>query len=268
MTWEFISNPLFMECMNRIAAGEQMCDKPMAFQTRAARFAFIPTVETTMEAKHAYVSTKLRAHFISPVKVSLSNRMRMLEQAILKKRLPVLRFLQLFSQARWLKLLPAHLGFEGHPNLVEARRLSSWTRRAVCVGIIYHCDSESMFRSERQAMKRHESAQGKAKRAADKLVSRLSSDEVSLKTIKARSIIDHLSGVVAPGQILSAPRSMLEVENLDSKLAEPASKRARFDEHAEDVDLADCVGIDEDEAASDKRTFFHVVLYNSSSKKK
>ena len=67
-------------------------------------------VETTIEAKHAYVSTQLRAHYISLVRISLSNRTCMLEQGLLRKKIPTLRLRELFDEWRKMALYPAAVG--------------------------------------------------------------------------------------------------------------------------------------------------------------
>ena len=50
-----------------------------AFAKDVARLRFIIVVETSIESKHARVSLARRTHTIGPVKVSLSNRLPLLD---------------------------------------------------------------------------------------------------------------------------------------------------------------------------------------------
>ena len=79
------------------------------------------------------------------------------------------------------------------------------------MSVVYHCDLALMFRFEKAAEKHHESARARAKRQALKSTLRLSAGDVSLRTIKARCMVDHLSAVIAPGQIISSPQSAFDI---------------------------------------------------------
>eukprot|EP00974_Lingulodinium_polyedra_P091242 8847906-Lingulodinium_polyedra.AAC.1 len=50
------------------------------FQEQVAAFRFVVVVETTAESKHARATAVRRAHAVGPLKVSLANRMPLLER--------------------------------------------------------------------------------------------------------------------------------------------------------------------------------------------
>ena len=121
------------------------------------------------------------------------------------------------------------------------------------MSVLYHCDPALMFRSEKAAKNHHEPARIRAQRQALKSTLRLSADDVSLGTMKARCMVDHLSALIVPGQIISSPRSALEIESSDATLVEPAFKRHRTVGRDEDVNPEDsvCAGLDTDEIELD-----------------
>lgn len=84
ITAELMQPGLFRDGLEAFLQGAALRDLPLDFQLRVGTFRFVPVVETTIEEKHARVSLAKRRHHIGPVRVSLSNRLPLLERWILR----------------------------------------------------------------------------------------------------------------------------------------------------------------------------------------
>lgn len=105
LTVRLMPREAFVADLRRLASGVAYDTLSLAFREQVAVFRFIPTVETTVEEKHARVAQARKRHYISPVRVSMMNRMPLLERLILKQALDIPRFLQLFTEVGKPRLL-------------------------------------------------------------------------------------------------------------------------------------------------------------------
>ena len=72
----------FLDEIRRFAAGTPRDHlQPEVLQTMAT-WRFIPIAESSIESRHARTSIAWRRHWISPVRVSLSNRLGVLERGL------------------------------------------------------------------------------------------------------------------------------------------------------------------------------------------
>ena len=81
ITWKLMRpNSVFLAQLIAFVDGRARNACGTVFLEQIAVFMFLPTVETTIEEKHARVSLSRRRHYIGPVRVSLSNRFPLFER--------------------------------------------------------------------------------------------------------------------------------------------------------------------------------------------
>ena len=85
--------------------------------------------------------------------------------------------LQHFAVARSLQQVPALLGFEDHPDLVESKSPSSL--RVSVAKIVYHCDIDSMFNPSGK----HQYTNKKAKRKKTEADAKLTADAMPKQSL-------------------------------------------------------------------------------------
>jgi hypothetical protein len=86
-------------------------------QYEIAVFRFLWAIETTIEARHAKAALELRHHFCGPVRISLSNRLPMMEDFIANGVVTGTELLDAFNAARRLLDMAECFGFSRHPSL-------------------------------------------------------------------------------------------------------------------------------------------------------
>ena len=107
----------FIDALKSWVDGASFSSLPLTFQEKVAELRFIPIVETTIEEKHARVSLAKSRHHIGPVRVSLANRLPLLERWLKRGQVSAAKLLECFNQARSLKAVPALLNIDDHPSL-------------------------------------------------------------------------------------------------------------------------------------------------------
>ena len=143
----------FLSELRRFVAGSpRHALQPQVLQSIAV-WRFVPVAESTIEGRHARTSLAWRRHWISPVRVSLSNRLGMLEQSLRSEHISVKDLLESFDIARDLKAAPHILGVEEHPSLRRVAlgeiKETSWTLRKLLAAILYQCDLSMVFQPMR-----------------------------------------------------------------------------------------------------------------------
>ena len=149
------------------AEGERFINLSRDFQLAVAPLHFIPVVESIIESKHA-VTTRLhkRSTHAGPVQVSLYNRMVILERRFEREVScdPANNFFDRMSEAlavsRRLGAMPAKLGLQRHPLLVELENrrgrqdVSAFLQKPLTAAV-YRTDMDSQFMSLAEARKQH-----------------------------------------------------------------------------------------------------------------
>jgi hypothetical protein len=80
LTWHWLRPGPLRTALTIFVGGDGLLsDGGSILVKNVARLRFVMVVETTVEAKHARVTAARRSHVIGPVRVSLSNRLVMLE---------------------------------------------------------------------------------------------------------------------------------------------------------------------------------------------
>ena len=258
ITWQLLQpGSQFVNQLQDFADGRPRDQLSRRFLTEVAKYRFIPIVETTIEEKHARVSQGWRQHYISPVRVSLCNRMPMLERLILKEQIQVPELLEAFTSVRQLRLVPGLLNVETHHLLLDRSNLSSQYLRNIIMSIVYQTNLESMFHSTATAKRHHKRRKDQLDRAAAKLVG---APKLPVFDKMMRDLMQgHLMKTSKPGLTYSAPRSILDHVALCPTLGQPRTAPAA-------EALAENPGIDIDEDVH-AIGFFQIVLANPSAKK-
>jgi hypothetical protein len=275
VTHALLANQEFLGQLRDFAGGLQRDRLTPNTLTQIARLRFIPTVETTVEEKHARVSQANRRHHISPVRVSMANRMPLLERLLARGHVNALRLLEVFTQARKLAKLPGLLCIESHDLLLEPCASSAPRRKALC-SVIYQCDLKSLFWPSEAAKRHHQRAKYKHGREIAKVLGdrgrpgcQGQSGQLAYEPIVMRAMMAHLVKVHQPASTYSAPKSACEASSLLAALSQPQTlARAGPDPYpaAPDDDGDTGAGLDID-GASEPHIFFHIVLANPAAKK-
>ena len=81
-TVKLMTNKVFVENLDAFVGGKPRRTLARSYKLKLGIFRVAFTVETSIEAKHAAVTTEKKRHHIGPVKISLSNRLPLLESQI------------------------------------------------------------------------------------------------------------------------------------------------------------------------------------------
>ncbi len=237
ISWTLLKpGALFRSELQRFIDGESRWALHADVQVQIAAWCFIPIVETTIEAKHAYVSSENKKHHIGPTRVSLANRLPLLERLLLRDPSFIIGFLEDFESARSMKAIPDLLGFTAHPLLGGGNLASYSTSEMVPLvsSIFYHCDLENSYRSLRVVKKLDTTERGK--RSRDEANVSRTFFHSGQDTILRLAIADHFRKTYTPGKFYSIPAAAeanhtsldAYVESTATQVAENARrKRAR-----------------------------------------
>ena len=274
LTVQYMSRPGFVSDIEKLANGETRSRLSTWTQETIASLRFIPVVETTIEEKHARLTRAKRMHDIKATRTSLSNRLPWLERSCLKEHVSMPQLLHHFHQARHIQRLPALLGVEMHPDLLDADgvtplKMSSGELARRISRITYHCDISSLFVSQAVAGREHVKSKNTLDRIAAKLVAKVRgcSQVKSLEDVMNNIMSAHFLATHQPYSLYSAPRSCMELESLDVVLEEPLVKKARQrlnnDELAPEIENAEA----QSHGELDDLVFFQVEVTQPSRKK-
>ena len=130
----------------------------------------ISVVGTSIEEKHSRTALENKKHPVGSVRISLANRLPMLERQLSAEPLRLNDLLFAFDKCRTLSTMVPSFGLEEHPRIVELgdRESSSWKRRNALKEILYHHDTHTAHRSLLIEKKFHEHMSDKQIRAEAK----------------------------------------------------------------------------------------------------
>ena len=153
ITWKLMQpGAVFQVQLRLFVSGVRRNDLACAYRMQVALFRFPSGVETTIEEKHSRVAIALKAHHIGPVRVSLSNRLPLLERLMRRNQVAAISLLEHFTKARQTSQVPALLGIDMHPGLMKSAGRS---RRAAnlllpkVIKVVYRCAPPSIYRNIR-----------------------------------------------------------------------------------------------------------------------
>ena len=273
ITWRLLKpGSVFLWILETFAQGTPLSQLHAKFQSQVARYRFPACVETTIEEKHAKVTLAKRVHHIGPVRISLANRLPLLGRWTQRGEIDGNTLLNAFSLCRSLKSVPAMLGLDEHPALVEGR---PWSMRVSLARVLYHCDLESMFESH-ELQKKHDAKRKRQALAEEarllKAAGRGKQDLTYSRVLKG-AMEDHFAKQHGNTNhvFYAAPRACVTVTQLEEVLQEPPSKRARLQADSEDEE-EEGMALPEDLDASsanvaDPLLYFQVSLLAPSEKR-
>ena len=261
-TWTYMrSESPFRQDLNRFCAGVPRSALSAQTLEEIAKLKFMPIAETTIEAKHQRVSLAKKKHSIGPVKVSLANRLPMLERMLLAQPAVLHPLLGMFASARNLCKVAEKLDFQGHP-LLEALpdHPKPWQLKPALERIIYHTDLQSAHRDLKRHSKADESKKEKRRRQECALVK--AKGEVGEDTVWNKALHDYFSQIAVSGQFYSCPIAAGGQSIALSSFLGTIGTQAQPLAPAEGDDLHSCV-----ELVESHRFFFKVGLVAPSSKR-
>ena len=245
LTWLFLAPKGFYRFhldswYHGVASRNQL---PTNLRQEIAKFRFILMAERKIEALHAYLSLE-GFNMLGPVRVSLSNRQRLLEQRLTDDPNHIIEIINGFELCRQAKTIPDILNFPRHPAYLD------WLERKhddpehtplssllpVLESIIYRCDANDVYSNLSVERKEHEKDQRKEDYLKRKELPAITVNESSVFNRAARShFVSAASKDKANVVVYSAPVRSLSIESLGSYLSESWSGVARARSAIEDT---------------------------------
>ena len=136
----------------KFSQGELRVNLSLPVRERIASIFFTPVIETPAEEKHARVSLESKRR-LNPVRVSLANRLPLLERNLTSGKIDMKELLCAFDLARSLRKVPEVLGINLHPDLDDVDYPGSHAQRNMIASIVYRCDLSSMYKRFKTLMK-------------------------------------------------------------------------------------------------------------------
>jgi hypothetical protein len=206
-----------------------LLDKDFLFEIAVFRFLFI--IETTVEARHAKAAVDIKKHFIGPVRISLSNRLPMLEYWLSIGYVTGHELLHFFEIARNLAKAPEVFGLSCHETLnpfQNGKRLTAAQFRVKLASVFYRLDITDMYRSTAKALKLHDSLKRKRNlislRAAGAAAPNF---KLTFHRVRRTAMHSHMSARLTPRQVMSAEVGSILLEAVGSAIGEPLTKKLK-----------------------------------------
>ena len=266
VTWRLLQpGTEFSVQLSLFNAGQSRSQLSMAFRHEIAIFRFAPVNETTIEEKHARVSLDSKKHHIGAVRVSLANRLRMLERLLDIGCIDIKDLLLNFGKLRNLVDVARHFGFDGNPGIEALIQLSANTNRnemrKAVKNTVYRCDLDHLYHKMKAQAQVNAKATRRQEYAASKYLKVQSArDEDSMHRA---AMLRHFRETSDPASVYSSHRSLVCVESLGDVLGEPATKRMRMTiADSGDGDLVPDICDDGEAVAADTdNVYFKIVLH-------
>jgi hypothetical protein len=129
LTWEYMrAESWFRVELEKFNAGCPRASCSDQFREEIAAFRVVNVNETSMEARHGKVTLEDKKHPIGPVRVSLSNRMPMLEDRIAREPPYLEKIIRCLDETRVHRDCLQIFDFVDHPamNAVHTPRVATW----------------------------------------------------------------------------------------------------------------------------------------------
>ena len=223
ITWEWMRlDGLLFADLQAFADGAPRFSLSRTFIDSVANFRFISLVETTIERKHALVRMESQRH-LGPVRVSLSNRLQILEDRIKADPAMLKNFCDLFSRARTILAIPSLLGFQNHPGIRGKQQVRHWTLLIPDVtAAVYRTGIADIFFSYEAAGKYHERMGEANKKVVASLVEDVQDGgSGGRKDMVATLMMEHLQQLALPNFVFTSGMRSLKVQSLASYLSVP-----------------------------------------------
>ena len=249
MTWHLLRpGASFREELEKFAGGARRTDCSEEFLRQVAVFKLMPISETSIEGRHARVAMAMGKQSMGPVRVSLANRMGMLETRLLRDEGFGQELLSEFAAARSIKKIATMLNLEGHPLYtdLDVKHTNVAALRPILTAMIYHCDLEARYFSMHEFMRGHD----KKKRSRQGKIDRMcrgAQTVLSHSAIRRATLLDHLRQHLKPGVVYSVPRGTFQgSQSLLEFLDQPGTQWQRGAGDLGDDMIVDVEAEDED----------------------
>ena len=249
--------------LERLANGCARKDLRTSTRQQIAVLKFPPVVGTTIEAKHHKVSLAENAHGIGRVRVSLSNRLPMLERWLSRKVFGIDELLDAFESARAMKHIPAILGFERHPDLGNLTSMSAMSARRTIAQILYRCDMEHMHRPLKPEAKAHAKMTNKRRAEAAKLVKPGAWKQRRVRDqddLVASLMNEHFLETAQSSKMYTCPRRFLRLQAVTDVLDCPATLQATMSNAGVPGDLELDIDVDGVTEENDEDIYFNMTF--------
>ena len=221
----------FMDSLQDWVAGAELQNLSDIFLRHVAAWRFAPIVETTIEEKHARVSLAKRRHHIGPVRISLANRLPLLERWVKRGHVSAKELLDFFTQCRSLKAVPSLLNLVNHPALDDEYFKRPAKMRVKLAAIMYRCDLSDMYKSHDSFAKANEKLKRKAVDQQLKLLDRCAAGALTHETVLRNAMQCHLLALHDENDgacFYSCSSRCLNLQSVSAALSEPLSKQRRL----------------------------------------
>ena len=198
-----------------------------------AKLRFLICVETTVEGRHARVASALRTRHVGPTRISLSNRLGMLERWLTRRQVQMKDMIPCFNRCRCLTQAMNVLNFDRHPLIVSnpalRKRGGPAKLHPVLMSILYNCTLENMYRPLAKQTQKDKKRKDAHRRAEEKLAGQ-GTRSCTKENVYRRAMTDHLGqvmGSVGNFRSYSCPAGLLDISPLSAFMSEPAATAKR-----------------------------------------
>ena len=264
ISWSWCQPASPQRCdLQRIIDGAARESLSPRFLAMLATMRFIPIVESCIESRHARVSLESVVG-LGPVRVSLSNRLPLIEARIASDPNFLSELAACCEEARDFKHVPTAMGFEEHP-LLQTSRLkapSDWV--PVLTQIIYRCALDDLFDDKSMDVRYHTLSKNRVAYTSAKRVREAAPAVARVQDagVLRQAMVEHLKETADAGAWYSVPGHALQLERLFEYFAEAetvaAAKRRRLvHQVGDDFGLS----LDHEAAGEDKGSSYSDLCY-------
>jgi hypothetical protein len=149
LTWYYLQDGCeFRANLELFVEDLPLKETSLLFRMHIVIFRLMPCCETVIEAKHAQVAINQKRHPVGPVRVSLSNRLPMLERRLALQPSYITQFMECLNETRQFKQCLKLFDFASHPLIT--RKTLTRDFPMLLSHIFYQCDLPTSFRSLKQ----------------------------------------------------------------------------------------------------------------------
>ena len=121
-----------------------------------ATFTMMPVVETTIEEKHSRATMEAKGHAVGLVRLSLSNRLPLLERNLTRQPEQLRPLLDCLDVTRKFGEAVILFGLGDHPLFCgDKDQLKSWQLAKLLALVLYHADIDAESRSLQKHIRTH-----------------------------------------------------------------------------------------------------------------
>lgn len=194
-----------------------------AFHCQLGIFRLWPTNEATVEEKHARLALAAISRRLGAVRISLTNRLIMMEHMLSMGWVKVTEIIHFFDEARRLTQCPQMFGLEAHPSLAELHYPHPVLLRKLFARVVYRTDLSSVFQNVRAIGKRNENRKKKQGRDIARLLGAVLGTVTSYDGVMREAMLAHFKELIQVSEsgVLSVPPDCLAMRNFAVAMDDP-----------------------------------------------